>query len=326
MLQSYAAAFSQGTHKNRERQAATFIKFCLHNNYSYLHPTLVQTCCYIQHLANTMSSPATVKNYISGVKSWLGSHGGDPSPFTTPEALAVVRGAERLSTHVPFQAPELTPADIMIISDYLHQAGPDGVVLNSALLLTYFTFLRKSNVLSPSLSTWAGPHTLRRADVIPRPHGLTVVIRSSKTISTAAQAVALIINKIPGSPYCPVAAWERNCRRVPGPPSTPAFMLTGLRPLTATPLVTVMRVALARTGRPDASQVSMHSLRRGAVLAAAGEGCHMEELCHHGTWRGRSGIAHYVPPERLTSVPARLAAAFAPKPSGQTHAPWRSAH
>ena len=312
MLRSHTAAYADGTQKNRDRQAATFIKFCLQNDYSYLYPSLVQTCCFIQHLANIMSAPATVRNYISGVKSWLVAHGGDPAPFNSPEAQAVTKGAARLSSHIPSKAPALTPQDIMCIADYLDKAGPNGLVLKTALLLTYFTFLRRSNVLAPSLTTWAGPHTLRRGDVVPRPHGLTVIVRSSKTISKPGQAVALIINRVPASSYCPVTTWELYCERFPGPSDGPAFMLPGTRPLTAPPLVGVMRTALGRAGRPYAPCASMHSLRRGAALAAADRGCPLEDLCHHGTWSGPSGIAPYVPPERITSVPGRLAAAFAP--------------
>ena len=43
---------------------------------------------------------------------------------------------------------------------------PDGssVVPCAVVMITYFTCLRKSNVLSPSHTIWGGHHTLRRGD------------------------------------------------------------------------------------------------------------------------------------------------------------------
>ena len=313
MIKSYQVALAEGTRKNRDRQAEHYLKFCLIHGIPYLTPSTLQTCLYAQALANQMSSPGSCKNYMSGVKLWITAHGGDPSPFSSPEVQAVLKGAARLSTHISAQAPGITPQDVMTICNYLGQAGPPGITLKAALLLGYFTFLRQSNILSPSLEAWAGPHTLTRADVLPRPHGLTVVVRSSKTITRMTQAAAILVYAVPRSLYCPVEAWHRACALVPAPPQSPAFLLPGPRPLTAAPLVAVMREALRRAGCPYADKVTAHSLRRGAALLAADAGSPLEDLCHHGTWAGASGLSAYVPPERITSVPGHLAVAFGPE-------------
>ena len=319
MLRSYNAAFTEGTHRNRERQAAVYIKFCLTNHFPYLSPTISQACLFIQHLANTMLSPATCRNYVSGVKSWISARGGNPSAFMSPEASAVLKGAARLSNHVPDQAPPLSPDQIKCICDYLDRAGPQGLGLKAATLIAYFTFLRSSNVLSPLVTTWGGPHTLRRRDIIPRPHGLTVVIRSSKTITTPTQAVALMVHHIPGSPYCPVAAWKRYCNWVPAPLEAPAFLLDGNRPMTAGPLIATIRSALTHAGFPNVQHISMHSFRRGGAQTAAGAGAKPQELCQHGTWLASSSLATYVPREMINSVPTRLASAFAPSKATEIH-------
>ena len=312
MIATYNAALTTGTHRNRTLQAAHYIKFCLLNDFPYLTPSIQQACIYIQHLANCMSAPATHRNYISGVRSWLSTHGGDPSTFSSPEACSMLKGAARLSTHISNKAPPLTPDDIKLICDYIDKSGPQGDVLKAATLITYFTFLRQSNTTSPDISSWGGHHTLKRADILQRPHGLTVIVRSSKTIIYPSQAVALKVHYIPGSRYCPVTAWRRYCDRVPAPNSAPAFLLTpGHTPLTAPPLVAIFREALGRAGVSYASSVTMHSLRRGGAQAAAEQGAGPDDLCDHGTWSTRSSLAAYVPKDKFNEVPSRLSAAFA---------------
>lgn len=49
-------------------------------------------------------------------------------------------------------------------------------------------------------------------------------------------------------------------------------------PLTAGPVVSAMRAALAAAGAPNLSKVSMHSFRRGAAQAAYYNGVPKDEI------------------------------------------------
>ena len=110
----------------------------------------------------------------------------------------------------------------------------------AALALGYFTLMQQSNLLSPALGGWGGPHTIRRRDVAPAPSSLWVTIASSKTLKKRAQAVALFVPTIPGSPYCFVVAWARALRQLPAnspqpsgrPSATPASPMPRATPST----------------------------------------------------------------------------------------------
>ena len=151
----------------------------------------------------------------------------------------MLKGTDTLVPHNATQAPPLSPTDIMVVCDYL-----------------------VSYLISPCLDrvtssprhrqSGRGVHTLRRADVMERPHGLTVLVRSSRTISHPSWGVALMVPHLSQSPYCPVSTWRRYRDQVQLPPYEACICN---RSLTATSLVAV--AALSRAGTPYAHKVSM---------------------------------------------------------------------
>ena len=119
----------------------------------------------------------------------------------------VKRGAERVFACVPCPALLVTSKMLRILHRHCGCLGHRRRALWTVFALAYFTLMSQSNLLSPALGGWGGPHTIRRQDVVPALGSLRVTIVSSKTIKTRAQAVALFIPSIPDSPYCPVTAW-----------------------------------------------------------------------------------------------------------------------
>ena len=206
MLASYDAATTEGTKRNRARQADVYIRFCLAHGLDYFNPSVFTISLFAQYLANSFKAPATWRNYISGAKTWLQAQGGETAAFTSAAFQAVVRGAARSSNHVPHQAPPISPDDVKIICDYLDDQGKSGVVIRSAILLLYFTFLRQSNVLTTSAEPWGGAHTLSRSDVVLGRQGAYVTVRSSKTTSRQEPPRTLFIPKMSSSRYCPLQA------------------------------------------------------------------------------------------------------------------------
>ena len=137
--------------------------------------------------------------------------------------------------HTACQAPPLRPPHLLALIRFLISLGPSTLIPVAALLVGYFSFLRQSNLVSPSAADWGGPHTLRRRDIRPHALGLSLLVRSSKTIKSPQQMTQLVVPFVPGSPLCPVAAWSRAARACPAPDSTPAFMAGADTPLMSGP-------------------------------------------------------------------------------------------
>lgn len=107
MRLSYDEAIAPGTARNKRAQAYLYIKFMLIYNFNYLAPTVAEVSMYAQFLANSYSSPATVKNYLSGAKTWTQHHTGETVSFDSPELNKLVKSFVTSSNHIPTQAAPL---------------------------------------------------------------------------------------------------------------------------------------------------------------------------------------------------------------------------
>lgn len=308
MLNSYQAAAAPGTQLNRRRQASLFLKFALTYNVNYFNPSPLEAAWYVQFLANTYKSVTTIKNYISGARTWILQHNGNPMCFSNHQVQEVLKGITKKSTHVPAPAPPLTPHQVRIICQFLDRYGLEALPVKAAILIGFTCFLRSSNLVLCSSSEWEGPHTLKASDLHMLGSKLNVIIRSSKTISPASPVV-LEVQSVPDSTVCPVYTWSKYLSYVRPPAAGPAFILKSGRPLTSRPIVSLMRLALQNAGVKHYKLVSMHSLRRGGVQAAEDMGASDIELKAHGTWRSDKGLKAYKKPN--TMVPRCIASSLA---------------
>lgn len=248
---------------------------------------------YVQYLANTYKAISTVKNYVSGARFWINHHRGNDSSFSSVYVSSVVKFNAEKSNHVPNKAPPFTLNQLAIVCKFFDSHLNIPPVFKAALLLGYACFLRASNLLSPTVQQWGGPHTLNVSDIISVPTGLVVSIRSSKTIKCG-KPVLLYVYPVSNTQRCPVTAWYRYLKCSNPDVNGPAFMINHVTPLTARPLVNFVRIALQAAGDPMYLRFTLHSLRRGAAQAAAQAGADRQSLKQHGTWATDSGLNAYL--------------------------------
>lgn len=290
---SYHDSVARGTLANRLTQAKLYVTFSVYYGFAPLFPSSTDLCMYLQFLKNSYSAPTTIKNYLSGARTWLAEHGGDTSSFLSFEYHQLVSSLTKRSHHVPQRAAPLTPSHLRIIVDFL-DATP-GVPLGAkpCVLIGFHTFLRGGNLLSPTMSSWGGPHTICARDIWLSDEGLVVQVRSTKTKSDPSP-VTSIIPWQDDPVMCPVAAWLRYQQRIKPWILGPAFLTDSGLPLTPRHLVGFMRLALQGVPDLDPARVSMHSLRRGAAQTAAHSGLDINSIKERGMWRSDSGLAPYL--------------------------------
>lgn len=248
---------------------------------------------YLQFLRNSFNSPSSVKNYLSGSKIWLLHHGGNTLSYHSIEVKEMVSAVVNLSDHNPQQAYPLTPQDVKVVCDFIHVNPSVPHAVKPCILIGFACFLRASNLVSPSVKSWVGPHTLLANDVFHTTSGLVICIRSTKTLKKGKSTV-LNVAPVSDKRYCPVYAWL-TFKAVCNPcPVGPAFMVNDSTPLTSKPIVDVLQAALASKVK-DGHSLSMHSLRRGGTQTAADAGASHKQLMSHGTWRSKSGLKFYLP-------------------------------
>lgn len=248
---------------------------------------------FIQFLKNSFSSSVSVKNYVSGARTWVLQHKGSTNGFDSHEVKQMFAAVDVTSHHIPSPAYPLTSNDIKLVCDYIQSCPDIPLAVKPCILIGYSCFLRACNLLSPSTQIWNGPHTLLASDVIIAPHGLTIFLRSSKSFN-AKNPRFINVLKVDNPNYCPVVAWGLYKSVVNPCPVGPAFMVNDHTPLVARNVVHVLNSAL-KPLLPTNAKVSMHSLRRGGTQTAAAQGASQEHLMKHGTWNSTKGLKYYLP-------------------------------
>lgn len=295
MMSSYSNSLAPGTLVNRRKQAEEYLKFSIMYKVPFLQPSVTQVCMFAQHLANIHAAPSSVKNYLSGAKTWVSEHCGAVHPFLSPQLAQLVKGFTKNSPHVPSRAPPLQPHHIRAICRLLDQSPSAPLAAKPAILMGYATFLRSSNLLSPTMEEWGGPHTLLASEVISTNDGLKICVRSTKTRSDS-QGLTFFIPREDSPEFCPVVAWNRYKTLVRPWALGPAFVHMNRTPLTPAQLVKLMRLALQYFTDIPPGRVSMHSLRRGATQAAVDQGIPLKTVQARGTWKSSATMKTYLAP------------------------------
>ena len=309
MMNTRAAAVTDATAANRARYRDKYLVFCAEYKVAPLSPTAHQLCMYLQYLFTSMSSVASMKNYLSGARVFIDLYYGDTSGFDTRAVQEMKKGMEKLSTHVVVQAPPLFPPHITQLCYYFDSKGVEGVINKAAILISYFCFLRQSNVVSYAQDNLS-PHVLMRGDIYEIPEGLCVVVRSSKTIKKKSDQVAIPVHRleVPAS-NCPVTAYNLMTLICPAGPCAPAFHTPTGIPVTTQSLQKALRDGLTAIGLPNSKEFSLHSLRRGASQIMACSGVSVYDVKLHGTWTSDS-VYKYTPRQLYSAVPSTMSAVF----------------
>lgn len=316
MRESFTNALAPGTVKNHRNQASLYIKFMLLYRFNYLFPNTTQIAMYSQFLANSYTSPNSIRNYMSGAKNWVLLHMGDTQPFVTYELGTLVKSYSSKSRHIPSKAAPISPTEVTSICQFIDDNPHLPKAIKPAILIAYSAMLRVSNILSSALQVWDGPHTLQTTDIITTPDSLRIIIRSTKTTNGPKPAIIEILRTGDHVTF-PWLAWTSYKADVNPCPLGPAFILLQGIPLTTPPVVAVMRSALQLSGHPDPNSVSFHSLRRGGAQTAIFAGAPEQQVMNHGLWKSRAGLAAYLPSPPRT-VPRILARALATGTSEDT--------
>lgn len=308
-MDSFTHSLATGTIKNRTIQAHLYLKFCVAYSIDFLHPSILDVALYTRFLGNSFAAPGTIKNYLSGAKCWVGFHRGTTGAFGATEPGDILKHISSTSSHVTAPALSLSPKEIKIICDFIDKRPVIHKAVKACILIGFTSFLRASNLTSPSLKDWGGPHTLRCSDFLLRPDGLILSIHSTKTLSGRNPTFIQIFPAADTS-ICPIRAWQDYVSSIHPCPVGPAFITDQGTPLTTKPVVGIMRLALKQAGYACYNQVSLHSLRRGGARTAALGGASQDQLMNHGTWKTKSGLKPYILPDQRI-VPRILASSLA---------------
>ena len=142
------AALSQRTWRNKALQVRSYILYMKNHNANILKPSLYEIMSYLLELSVELKSPLSVLNYCSDGRTFVKAINGSTAGFDTYAVGLVRKCLQCLSNHMPTVAPPLMPQDVQVAIRFFRTVGTNSLPIIAVLLISYFTLLRQSNILT----------------------------------------------------------------------------------------------------------------------------------------------------------------------------------
>ena len=225
---------------------------------------------FAQFLARSFKAPQSIMNYVASVKLWHTLLDFDISLFSSIEFKLTKRGLFRIMQHTVRQASPITPEILMSFRQKLNLSNPTDATFWALFLIAFFTMARKSNLVPDSVDKFDPEKQLSREKVLIGNGCLLVVWTWAKNIQNRDRTHKVPIIHIPGSPLCPVEAYQNMCQLTPLDSRQAAFSLISRRgpvPVTYNQYNAKLKELIQACGR-DPDEYSTHSFRRGGATCA----------------------------------------------------------
>ncbi|XP_071124704.1 uncharacterized protein [Mytilus edulis] len=281
------AAFRPGTYSNLKSQLNAYHIFCVYYKFRPFPCIKDILCAYACFLSKSLSSFSSVKNYISGIKTWSHLFGFTVEPFLSTEFKLTLRGLSHKNQHVAVSKLPLLPTHLIDIVRLLNIYDYLDACLWCFLTFAFFGMLRASNLVSRSSTSFNSREQLIRDNVVVSEKGILLLLKWSKTRQNHdyTHQVSLCCSVEPS--ICPARAYKHLVSLIPGDKNAPVFALPvhgKLLPLSRSVLLNRFRELIVLVGL-DPSVYSFHSLRHGGATLATKAGIPEILLKHHGDWR-----------------------------------------
>ena len=100
-----------------------------------------------------------------------------------------------------------------------------GKIYKALYLLSFYSFLRLSNLVPHAVSQYSHLKHLSRGDVIFRPGKAVILVKWSKTMQNNDQVKLITVPRIPNSSLCPVVALSNLLALIPKGANNPLFQI-----------------------------------------------------------------------------------------------------
>lgn len=249
---------------------------------------------YVAHLARSISTQS-LSQYLNVIRI-IHLELGYPNPLVNNYMLdTVLKGVARAKGLTVVKKLPITPGLLLKIRAQLDLNKTNNVVFWAVCLMLFFTWLRKSNVLSNYVRVQGNSKIIKRGDFFMSNNapqlGLFVNIAATKTIQFKERALICPLPYLPRHPLCPVTAIIKAFKATPcADPGQPAFQWLDNRnqliPVTYLAFQGKLRDQLALCG-VDPAEYSSHSFRRGGCSWGLSQGLSTDTLKLLGDWKSR---------------------------------------
>ena len=272
MAATKGQSIKDSTKKNLLTHLNAYQKFCDRYLLSYFPCNNMQLCRFGQHLTKSLTSPDSIGNYLSGMRTMLALVGNIVPDAKDKQMQMFTTGLKHVLNHVVQQAAPVTPQLLLRMSKVINYKDKIEVIAWTAMLLGFYMFLCKSNLVLEAMDKFKPLHQFRRADVnlLGLNKAMMFEVRWSKTLQFRQKVLRFPVLPAENKAICPVFWTYRMIQDNPGQPQDPLLLIdtpAAKLSLSANQLIYRIRKWLKLLGEPD-QEYSLHSLRRlGATFA-----------------------------------------------------------
>ena len=284
-LQKTHSAFRPATIRSYDSMFRLFLAFTIFMKVNILAITALSLIAYLQFLEANHVSAASMSNHLSAIKAKLALFGLPLHPFADPRIKYFQKA---MTLHRPLKVTLKKIIDIRTLQLILTACDSTymGQVFKAVYSIAYFSFLRISNLVPHSITTFSPLYHLARADIIFAPPGLQIIVKWTKTLQSRDAIKILKIPSLGSNPICPVNAVKNLLQITPGSRNDPLFQYKtpkGWVPLTDNQVRFHLKLILKKLGLQD-SNLTFHAFRRSGATHAFNSNVQIQEIQSHGTW------------------------------------------
>ncbi len=275
-------AFRPGTSRNHITMITKWITFALQYNIQHVDPSEDSVCAYMETLARQFRSPKSISNYISAIRLMHKFLGVVPTALDSFQVTLMARAIKLTMREIPNRRPPVTTMMLIKLCQLCHHQGLIGLVIKTALLLSFYGFFRGSNSCPPTARQFDCTRHFTRGDIAIAPPGLVVNVKWSKTLQSANQPLRIPIPEIQHPALNIVSAYKDMIRLIPTNHNSALFTLPNKEPLTLKQFRKAFKLLLTQAGYTDC--FSLHSLRRGGASESFASGAEYLDIQRQGGW------------------------------------------
>ena len=263
----------------------TFMAFTIFANIQLSALTSENILYFLEFLVINKVSHAAISNYLSAIKTKLTMYGFQVTAFLDPRIRyfnKAVAKSSPMSVNIKsiIDIPMLT--QIAKICDSMFM----GFVYKASILLSFFSFLRISNLVPHTMSTFDQLKQLAQGDVFFAPPGAHILLKWSKTMQMKNSVRLIKIPALGASPICPVRALTKLLSLSPNGSNKPLFQVKFNHdwvPLSDSRLRKHFSIIMSRLHNQP-SNITFHSLRRSGATWAFNSNVSLQNIQSQGTW------------------------------------------
>ena len=199
-----------------------FLGFLVAAGLSIYQVTVVTLLAFMEFLVEQDFSVSNVVNYMAGIRSYFIINGLNTSPFRDQRLQLFQRSLKYTRKFQP-KTTLIIDTDLLLCILSVADTLQFPIIYQALYLLSFFSFLRLSNILPHTSKTFDPTRQLCRGDLIFSQDSIVIIIKWSKTIQNRRDTVTISVPSLGTSPLCPHQALKAMLHHVPGSSNDPLF-------------------------------------------------------------------------------------------------------